>query len=90
MWASVQSLHEKAQHMICCRTDSTNVLSPVRSAVYNNIKTQTCHPWCTDNGLCFGSICDQNNVALLYVKHHTPGLTPLKELIEVFLQEVAV
>jgi len=41
MWASVQSLHEKAQHMICCRTDSTNVLSPVRSAVYNNIKRDT-------------------------------------------------
>ena len=40
--------------------------------------------------LVFCSVGDGHNIALLYVKHHPPCLTPLDERIKIFLQEVAV
>jgi len=40
--------------------------------------------------LVFCSVSDGDNIALLYVKHHSPCLTRLDECIKIFLQEVAV
>ena len=39
--------------------------------------------------LVFCCVTDGDKIALLYVKHHAPCLTPLDECIKIFLQEVA-